>query len=382
MNIEKSENNKMFDEADLKDFGNKVNALIKRNNLTREEVKEMMRQVLLDEQTEMQQGAFLAALTAKEATPEEIAGCWESIYEYDTVKVTPVVSGPLVENCGTGMDTVKTFNISTAASIVAAAGGAYMAKHGARSITSKCGAVDIAEAVGVDVECDAEIVKGSIERAGIGLFNGMSPKTHPKGLARILSKIRFGSILNISASLANPAHPRYGVRGVYSRDLVVPVAQIMGEIGYKRAIVFHGLNEDGTKGIDEVSNLGETFIAELYEDEEIVTYAVTPEDFGIQRAREGALLPAADREEEASNFLRVLSDRDRGAKSEIVCLNAAPILYLVSHAEELKEGFDMAKEIIESGRAIGKLRDWVREQNTAPEIGERKLERISHTLTR
>ena len=112
-----------------------------------------------NEQPDLQQGAFLAAITAKGATPAEIAGIWEAIYEIDTVQVHPDVNGPLVENCGTGMDGIKTFNISTAASLVAASDGITMAKHGARAISSKCGAVDILETLGVDVECDANLVK-------------------------------------------------------------------------------------------------------------------------------------------------------------------------------------------------------------------------------
>jgi len=357
----------------MKAFGNKISDIMMRKNLTREEAKEMFSQVLLNEQPDLQQGAFLVALTMKGPTPEEIAGSWEAIYELDTVKVTPKVSQPLVENCGTGMDTLKTFNISTAAAVVAAANGIYMAKHGARAITSKCGAVDILESVGVDVECDAEIVKKSIERAGIGIFNGMSPKVHPQALYRILSQIRFGTILNIAASLANPALPRYGVRGVYSRELVKPTAQVMREIGYKKAIVVHGLNEDGTKGMDEISTVGETIIAELYESGEITSYTIAPEDVGIQRTNEYALLPSPDRKEEALSFLRILSGKDRGPKFEIVCLNAAPILYMMGQAKDIKEGFNIAKETIETGQAVIKLREWVKEQNFDPEFGEKKL---------
>ncbi len=188
----------------LKVFGNQIAALIEGKDLSREEAKDMFRQVLLNEQPDLQQGAFLAALTAKGETAEEIASAWESIYELDTTKVTPDVLQPVVENCGTGMDALKTFNISTAAAVVAAAGGVYMAKHGARALTSTCGVVDILEAVGVDVECDVDIVKRSIEEAGIGIFNGMSPKVHPQALFRILSQIRFGTTLNIAGSLANP----------------------------------------------------------------------------------------------------------------------------------------------------------------------------------
>jgi anthranilate phosphoribosyltransferase len=364
-----------FDSDKMKGFGSKIDNLIRGMDLTREDAKEMFCQVLLNEQPDLQQGAFLAALTAKGATPEEIAASWEAIYELDTVKVTPAVS-PVVENCGTGMDTLETFNISTAAAIVAAAGGVYMAKHGARAITSRCGAIDILESVGVDVECDVEIVKSSIEKAGIGIFNGMSAKVHPQALSRILSLIRFGTILNIAASLANPALPHYGVRGVYSVELVEPVACLMREIGYRRAIVVHGLNEDGTKGMDEVSSMGKTIIAELHESGEIATYTITPEDIGIRHADERAFLPASDRKEEALCFMKILSGMEPGPKTDIVCINAAPILYLMKQTRDLEEGFNMAKEIIDSGRAIAKLRQWVKEQNSnsTSTDGEKKLE--------
>ena len=138
--------------------------------------------ILLNEQPDLQQGAFLAAITAKGPTPEEIAGIWEAIYEVDTVKVRPEVSGPLVENCGTGMDSIKTFNVSTAAALVAASDGVFIARHGARAITSRCGTVDLLESLGIDMECDAAVVKRSIEKAGIGIFNGMSQKVHPQAL--------------------------------------------------------------------------------------------------------------------------------------------------------------------------------------------------------
>lgn len=179
-----------------KQFGNVIAKLINKENLSREEAKTAFSQILSNRQTDMQQGAFLAALTAKGATPEEIAGGWEAIYHLDTVKVELVTDQPLVDNCGTGMDTFKTFNISTAASIIAAAGGIRMAKHGSRALTSFCGTIDIIEELGVDVECDVDIVKQSIENAGIGIFNGMSSKVHPMALGRILSQISFGTVLN------------------------------------------------------------------------------------------------------------------------------------------------------------------------------------------
>ena len=257
---------KIVSEESLKHFGGKVDELIKGRNLTRGEASDLFRQILNDEQPDLQQGAFLAAITAKGATAEEIAGIWEAIYEVDTLKVRPCVQGPLADNCGTGMDSIKTFNISTAASIVAAADNINMAKHGSRAITSSCGTVDMLEQLGIDVDCDVDLVKRSIEVAGIGIFNGMSGKVHPSALSRILSQIRFGTVLNIAGSLANPALPAYGVRGVYSREMVLPIARAMKEIGYKRAFVVHGRSGDDLRGMDELSTLGRTDVAELDED--------------------------------------------------------------------------------------------------------------------
>ena len=166
-------------------------------------------------------------MTAKGPTPPEIAGAWQAIVEFDTATVEVSQEAPLVDNCGTGMDSLKTFNVSSAAAVVAAAGGVRMARHGARGLTSACGTVDLLEAVGIAVECDVAAVARSIETCGIGLFNGMSPRVHPRALFRILSQIRFGSILNIAASLASPCRPSHAVRGVYAADLLTPVTRVV-----------------------------------------------------------------------------------------------------------------------------------------------------------
>jgi len=357
-------------EDKLRMFGGRVNDLIGGKSLTRAEAREMFREVLLNEQPDLQQGAFLAAITAKGATPQEIAGSWEAIYDIDTVKVTPNVSSPLVDNCGTGMDTIKTFNISTAASVIAAADGIVMAKHGARAITSKCGTVDIAEALGVDVECDIGVVKRSIETAGIGIFNGMSPKVHPTALGRILSQIRFGTILNIAGSLANPALPKYGIRGVYSKDMIAPTVQTMQEIGYVRAFVFHGTAVQGTKGMDEMSTLGPTVVTELDRNGRVSSYSVDPQELGIKMAREEDLLTSGDKEREAVRLLRLLRGEEDGPRQDIVCLNTAPILCMMGRASNLQEGVERARSILQSGKAIRKMQDWARAQNSDPSLGE------------
>jgi len=363
-------------EEKLRTFGGNVNHLIGGGDLTRAQAKEMFRQILLNEQPDLQQGAYLAAITAKGATPQEIAASWEAIYEIDTIKVTPNVNAPLVDNCGTGMDTLKTFNISTVASIIAAADGVVMAKHGARAITSRCGTVDIVEALGVDVECDVSIVKRSIEKAGIGIFNGMSPKVHPTALGRILSQIRFGTILNIAGSLANPALPRYGVRGVYSESMIKPTLDTMKEIGYHQAVVFHGLNASGSKGMDEMSTLGPTKVMELCKDGSTLTYTINAQDMGIKQGVEKDLLTTGDREQEAVHILRLLSGEENGSRQDIVCLNAAPILYMMGKVSSIEDGVERARSILASGAGIKKLQDWTRLQNSDPSLGEGRFNEL------
>ncbi|AAW40551.1 anthranilate phosphoribosyltransferase [Dehalococcoides mccartyi] len=364
-----------MDENRVKNFGAVISRLISKENLNREEVKDCFCQIMRNEQPDLQQGAFMAALTAKGETAPEIAGVWEAIYEQDTVRVKPLVNKPLVDNCGTGMDSLKTFNISTAASIVAAAGGVVLAKHGARALSGSLGTIDMLESLGVDVETDVETVRRSIETAGIGIFNGMSAKVHPQALFRILSQIRFGTTLNIAGSLANPALPRYAVRGVYSAELLQPVAEVMREIGYKKALVIYG-SAPGGRGMDELSVLGESRIAELGEDGQIINYSLSPADFGLKPGRTEDILTSGDKQRETLRLLRILSGGENGAAFNAVCLNAAPVFYIAGEADSLQQGYAKAAEIIRSGAAIAKLRQWVQTQNSNPQAGLARLDSL------
>jgi anthranilate phosphoribosyltransferase len=351
------------DDTALRTFGADVQRLIDGRDLTRERTYELFREVLLGEQPELQQGALLAALVAKGETPEEIAGAWQAIVELDTVPAAVAsASGPLVENCGTGMDTLKTFNVSSAAAIIAAARGARMARHGARALTSKCGAVDIVEAVGVDVDCSSATVERSIDIAGIGLFNGMSPAVHPGGLGRILSQIRFGSTLNIAASLANPVRPKRGVRGVYAGGMLGPVGDVMMEIGYEHALVVHGYDDRREAGMDELSVLGASVVGELRADGRRDTYTVEPEDFGMRRAAHAEIAPLGGLRDESVRFLQVLGGRGHEACGDAACLNAAAVLYVAGLAADLGDGLAQAREVVASGAALEKLEEWVAAQ--------------------
>jgi anthranilate phosphoribosyltransferase len=357
-------------------FADMIQRLINQEDLGREIIREMFTQVLRDEQPDLQQGAFLAALVAKGETPEEIGGAWEAIRDLDTVKVEIDVAGPIMDNCGTGMDPIKTFNISTAASVVAAAGGLVLARHGARSITSACGTVDVAEALGVDVACGVDVVKKSIETCGLGLFDGTSARVHPRGLFRILSQIRFGTTLNIAGSLASPVKPDLGVRGVFSPKMIEKVAKVMREIGYLKALVFHGLAENGRPGMDEVSNVGPTIFCCLKEDGALESYSVRPEDLGLNRARAEDLAPLATPDEEAVRLTRILAGLENGPRLDAVCLNTAPIFLLAGEVENLKPGVQLARDLIVSGKAVAKLREWVACQNQDPNAGVAKLEEV------
>ena len=367
------------DETAVRAFGAEIQRLIDRNDLTREQTYDLFRQVLLGEQPDLQQGALLAALVAKGETPEEIAGAWQAIVEFDTVPaaVASVAgAGPLVENSGTGMDALKTFNVSSAAAIIAAARGARLARHGARALTSKCGAVDILEAVGVDVDCSAANVERSIDIAGIGIFNGMSPAVHPGGLGRILSQIRFGSTLNIAASLANPVRPTHGVRGVYAGGMVGPVGDVMMEIGYEHALVVHGYDDRREAGMDELSVLGATVVGELRSDGRRDAYTVEPEDFGIRRAAHSEIAPLGDLRSESVRFVQVLAGRGHEACADAACLNAAAVLYVAGLANDLGDGLAQAREAVASGAATSKLEEWVSAQAGGAEqrvAGEARL---------
>jgi anthranilate phosphoribosyltransferase len=357
-------------------FGSRIQRLINKEDLDRDTIRKMFTQVLLGKQPDLQQGAFLAALVAKGETPEEIAGAWEAIRELDTIKVEPKVIGPILDNCGTGMDPLKTFNISTTAAVLAAAGGVVLARHGARSITSKCGTVDVAEALGVDVEGGVEITKTSVEECGLGLFNGMSPLVHPKGLFRILSQIRFGTTLNIAGSLASPILPHLGVRGVFSPEMVDRVAEVMREIGYREAYVFHGFQDDGQPAMDEISNLGPTILCRLNKSGHLEKCILEPEELGVKRAKAGELAPAGSPEEEAVGLVRLLAGEENGARQDAVCLNTAPMFLLAGRAEDFKAGVELARELIFSGKGLAKLKEWVSCQNRHPEKGLSRLEKV------
>lgn len=365
-----------MNQDEIKAFGANVQRLISGSNLTRDETYSMFRQVLTNRQPDLQQGAFLAALVSKGETAQEIAGAWQAIDELDTVHVNADLPRPLVENSGTGMDALKTFNVSTAAAIVASACGVTMARHGARALTSFCGTVDILESVGIDVECNVDIVAHSIRKEGIGIFNGMSPKVHPAALGRILSQIRFGSTLNIAASLANPACPTHAVRGVYAEGLVGLVAEVMKVIGYQRGLIVYGKDDHSAEGMDELSITGETVAVEFAPNQAQTRYTLRPGDVGLKTARFSEITATGTLETERVRFVQVLAGKGHTACVDFTCYNAGAILYVADRVQSLEDGVQRSREAIKDGSVLQKLRRWVRVQNSESARGLQHFEQV------
>ncbi len=357
-------------------MGQVITRLMHKENLTLQESHAAFCQVLRNEVSEMQQGAFLAALTAKGETADEVAGGWRAVYDLDTNKVA--VGDAVVDNCGTGMDSFKTFNISTAASLVAAAGGVIIARHGARAITSICGTVDMVEALGVDVECSVELVAKSIRQAGIGLFNGMSPEVHPMALGRILSQICFGSPLNIAASLAHPALPKIAVRGVYSPTLLLPVAEVMQAIGYTNALVVYGGITGSDKGMDEASVCGPTSGVRL-QDGVLSSFSFHPEECGLHSHPPESLMPDRDRNTAAVKMYQLLAGKGDAARLDAIILNSALIFLVRGMVATISEGVEKAREILLSGQALATLARWVEVQNRDPVGGLLRLASLARS---
>lgn len=358
-----------------------INHIIAGNNLTKFEAYQTFERIVRNETGSMNQGGFLAALTAKGATADEIAAIRKVIIDLDTNKVTINTEKPLTENSGTGMDKVKTFNISTAAAIIAASCGAAMARHGSRAITSKCGTVDVAEALGISVEENSDFIGRSIENCGLGLFNGMSPLVHPTALARILGELSFGTILNTAASLANPADPVYGIRGVGNPNMVETTADIMKSIGYQRVLVLHGHVGENEPGIDEASTMGRTVYTQIDEKGNKHNGSFHPEELGLQRAKPEDLATTGNPQTEAGRLAAILAGEGNGPQTDIVILNAAMILLTTQIAENPGNAIKAARESIENGTAYSKLEEWVCTQShQSAEEASRHLKQLRRTF--
>ena len=289
--------------------------------------------------------AFLIALRMKGETSEEIASFAKVMREYCT-SINPRVNGILFDTCGTGGDKLKTFNISTATSFVVAGAGIPVAKHGNRSITSKCGSADILETLGVNLNLTPKMVEKTIENVGIGFM--FAPCFHPamKNVQNVRKELGIRTVFNILGPLINPANAKAQVIGVYSKKLVGKVANSLNHLGFEHVLVVHG------SGMDEISTLDVTHVAEL-KGGVVTEYTICPEDFGIRKPKINDLY-AKDIDTSVTFFKEVLKGKN-GPRLDIVLLNAAAGIVVGGKAETIHEGVNIARESVESGNAFEKF---------------------------
>ncbi|MFP4611263.1 MAG: anthranilate phosphoribosyltransferase, partial [Thiohalophilus sp.] len=309
------------------------------------EMAQVMRLIMTGEATPAQIGGFLVGLRMKGETVDEIAAAAGVMRELAT---RVLVQGEhLVDTCGTGGDAASTFNISTASAFVVAAAGGQVAKHGNRSVSSQCGSADVLEAAGVNLDLTPEQVARCVEEVGVGFM--FAPKHHSamKHAIGPRREMSVRTIFNVLGPLTNPAGAPYQVLGVFSAQLLVPLAEVLKKLGSKHVLVVHA--EDG---MDEISIGAPTHVAEL-KDGKVSSDTITPEQFGLQRADVATL--KVETAEESLAVIKNLLNNQPGPARDIVLLNAGAAIYAAELVPTLEDGVRRAAEVIADGSAAAKL---------------------------
>jgi len=302
-------------------------------------------------------GAFLMGSVTNGLTNTEI-GYIATSMQKAAIPIRPNITEPLIDVCGTGGGDITTFNISTANSLVAAAGGVYVAKHGSRSISSKSGGADVLEALGVKIDLRPRQIEKLIKTVGISFLyaNNLHPvmgRVYGLELELGIKSIFFTLI----GPLINPAGTKRHVLGVYQSELVDKMADVANKIGFKHALIVHGVD-----GMDEISPVGETMIAEV-KDGKVETYTITPEQFGMKRGKPEEI--SGDSPVYNAKVIRdVLTGREMGIKRNAVVLNAGASFYVARKVDNLGDGVRMAAEVIDSGKAAQKLDELIERSNS------------------
>lgn len=326
-------------------FRENLNKIIQGKNLNETEMSQMITEIFSGNITDAQIGAFMAALATKGETFEELAGAARAMRR-KAVRIQ--VSAPtVVDTCGTGGDASQTFNISTTTAFVVAGCGVTVAKHGNRSISSRCGSADLLEAMGVKIDINPEIVEEAIQEIGIGFL--FAPLYHGamRHAAKARKEVGIRSIFNMLGPLTNPAGANCQLLGVYAPELTEMFANALRLLGTKRAFVVHGHD-----GLDEITVCAPTRISEL-NDGLIRTYDITPDQFfGNQSNPED--LTGGDPEMNAE-ITRKIFNGEKGPKRNVVLINASAALVAAGKAKDFEEGISLAKASIDSGSAAAKL---------------------------
>lgn len=327
------------------DMQQALKKIVERQDLTGDEMQQVMRGIMTGQATPAQIGGFLVALRMKGETVDEIAGAASVMRELST-KV-PVQASNLVDTCGTGGDGSNTFNISTASAFVVAAAGGKVAKHGNRSVSSSCGSADVLEAAGVNLALTPEQVARCIEEIGVGFMFAPAHHSATKYAVGPRKELGVRTVFNVLGPLTNPAGAPNQVLGVYDGAWLRPLAEVLKSLGSDHVLLVH--SDDG---MDEISVAAETTVVELNQGS-ISEYKIKPEDFGIERSSlEGLAVANA---EESLQKIKSVFKKELGPAADIVVLNAGAAIYAANLAESLASGVEMARDAIGSGLAGEKL---------------------------
>lgn len=332
-----------------------IHSVVLGEDLSEQQMHLVMSEIMSGAATPVQIGSFLTALRIKGETVEEITGAVrvmrEKVTRIDT-GVDTLQGGIIVDTCGTGGDGSGTFNVSTTSAFIVAASGLTVAKHGNRSVSSSCGSADVLEAAGVDLNLNPDQVSECIRQTGIGFL--YAPALHGAMKYAIGPRREIGirTIFNILGPLTNPAGANIQVLGVFSEELTKPLANVLAQLGSKRALVVHG---EGN--LDELTTCGQTTISEL-RNGDVATYSVAPEDFGISRATISELHGGKDNAESAELMKNILQGV-KGPRRDISLLNSGAALYAAGMEKDISAGVKHAADCLDSGQAMAKFQEFV-----------------------
>lgn len=326
-----------------------ISTLVSGNSLSMDEAAQVMEEIMEGEVTPAQFGALVTALRIKGETAEEIAG----FVKVMRAKAIPVkTSGPVIDVVGTGGDSFHTFNITTTTAFVVAGAGLTVAKHGNRAMSSQCGSADVLEALGVKIDLGAEQVRKCLEEVGIGFMFAQAYHPSMKYAAAPRREIGIRTIFNILGPLTNPAGATTYLLGVADGSLVEKLALVLKSLDCHHALVVHG--EDG---LDEITITGKTQVCELKEGR-IENYNISPEDLGLPRASLDSL-KGGTAEENAAILRSILSGKS-GPQRDVVLINSAAAIMAGDKSQSLEEGLGLARESLDSGRALTKLEQLIK----------------------
>lgn len=326
--------------------------IVNKQDLTYDEAYTVMNEIMSGETTPTQNAAFLAALSTKSAraeTTSEIAGCAAAMRDH-AVRVESDYD--LFEIVGTGGDNAGSFNISTTSALVAAAGGMKVAKHGNRAASSKCGTADCLEALGVNIDQSPDKCRELLDKVGICFFFAQKYHTSMKYVGAIRKELGFRTVFNILGPLTNPGSPKTQLLGVYDEYLVEPLAQVLIDLGVKRGMVVYGKDK-----LDEISMSAPTKVCE-FKDGWFRSYTISPEDFGLTRCEKKELVGGTPAENAA--ITRAILGGERGSKRDAVLMNAGASLCIGGKADNMADGIKLAGEIIDSGKALETLENFIK----------------------